>query len=151
MKTLLMLTLLSAAPTLMATEPPLTVPVASPVMVATNAPALPEDLAEQAALVQQIGEDAARGFDPEAHAHALRLQIEALAAMPTNAKAPPPTASPAPMAAQAKPAPVPSAPAPAPSSAGMPARETSVRNAIQRMRSVLDDLEVQLNPPRRDQ
>ncbi len=148
--TLLVVAMLSATPVLMAEEPVTPPP---PTGVLTNAPVLPEDLAEQAALVQQIGEEAARGFDPEAHARELRRQIESLASMPANGKAPAATQTPAlaetPVATvpvrgpERKPAPITSTrQAVTPVS---PARETTVKEAVQRVRAALDQLETQLN------
>ena len=50
-----------------------------------------QDIAEQAELIQQIGEDAARDFDVEAHARSLRAQIESLLTKPATAKPTAPT------------------------------------------------------------
>lgn len=156
-KTMLMLATLSAGPALLAAEPvemPATAP--APSAVSTNAPAFSEDLADQAALVQQIGEAAARGFDPEAHARSLRLQIEALAHAPVkdHEKAPtvtPPTVSSKPSApALSPPA---SVAAPATPSAPAPAtgRDPAVRDSLQKLKSALNELETRLSGSRKDQ
>jgi hypothetical protein len=145
MKTILMLAILAVTPALFAAEPSPSAP-APPV---SNVPSLPEDLAEQAALVQQIGEEAARGFDPEAHARALRAQIESLVSTSTAAKPSAPSEA-APVAVPAsrtvaKPSPSPTpAPATAMATPDSP-RKTVIRDAIQKVRTALDELEFQLN------
>jgi hypothetical protein len=108
----------------------------------TNAAVLPEDLADQAALVQQIGAEAARGFDPEAHAKALRQQIEALLASPTKA-ALPIAASPssgAPRSAKA-------ALADAGSGTNQPSstQQAAIQEAVQKIRAALGELEARLS------
>lgn len=78
MKSLVALAMLATAPVLFAADtnsPASTLPPQQP-------PALQVNLTEQADLVRQIGEEAARGFDPEAHARWLREQIEALTPKP---------------------------------------------------------------------
>ena len=139
MKSTLMLNVLALTPALLAGEPTVTTP--APAVQA--APAAPEDIAEEAALVQQIGEEAARGFDPEAHAHALRTQIEALVSTPLEAmeKAAAPasvlTSTNVSNVVAVKPAARPSVePAPAPLS-----RDAAIREAIQKMRAALEMLD----------
>jgi hypothetical protein len=137
MKTILMLAILAATPALFAAEPSPSAP-APP----ASAPSLPEDLAEQAALVQQIGEEAARGFDPEAHARALRAQIESLVSTSAAAKPSAPSeAAPGAVPASrtvAKPSP---SPTPAPATAlatPYSPRKAVIRDAIQKVRTALD-------------
>lgn len=50
----------------------------APTLLTNTAPALQIPIVEQAELVQQIGEEAAKGFDSVEHARSLRAQIEAL-------------------------------------------------------------------------
>jgi hypothetical protein len=145
MKTILMLAILAVTPALFAAEPN----PSAPARPAINAPSLPEDLAEQAALVQQIGEEAARWFDPEAHARALRAQIESLVSTSTAVKPAAPLEA-APVAgpssrtvAKPSPSPMPAA-APATTAASSP-RKAAIREAIQKARTALDELEFQLN------
>ena len=143
MKTVLMLAICAVTPALFAAEPN---PSATTPPV-RNAPTLPEDLAEQAALVQQIGEEAARGFDPEAHARALRAQIESLVSTSTAAK----PAAPSEAALGAVPgnrtvAKAPPLPTPAPTTATPSSPPKAIiREAIQKVRTALDELEFQLN------
>ena len=94
-KTATLLAMAALLPALFAAEPdtPTSADVVQPV------PSSPEAIAEQAALVRQIGADAARGFDPEAHAHALRVQIETLVKEPSVPPAPLLTKPPAPAVA----------------------------------------------------
>jgi hypothetical protein len=127
MKTFLVVAILACAPALFAADtnsPPPSVPSIEP-------PALRVNLTEQADLVRQIGEEAARGFDPEAHARWLRGQIEALADKPDVA---PETV------AASKPA-LELAPKPAGS-----ARETALRDTIAKLRALASQLEAQLSP-----
>jgi hypothetical protein len=126
-----------------------------------SAPAGQEDLADQAALVQEIGAEASRGFDPEAHARALRAQIEALIGKPVAAKAVVAPAS-APgatgsgtsaavalLAPVAKPVLAPALPAMTSASASGPS-ESVVRDAIQKLESVLDNLKTEVNREAKD-
>jgi hypothetical protein len=146
MKPTVLFALLAAAPALLAAEPsPSTAAVP-----ATQALALPEDLAEEAALVQQIGEEAARGFDAEAHARALRAQIEALVSTPSGS---------APVKTVATPAPTLSVPASKPlekptvTTTTTPAlvtppassKDSALREAVQRVKTALNELELQVN------
>ncbi len=138
--------LLSVAPGLLAQQTTNSPPVA----VSPAPPLTAEDLAEHAALVQQIGDEAARGFDAEAHAHALRLQIEALVSKAGSAKEPAavPQASTA-TAPLSQPVLIPQQPAPirasAPTSRPVEAQSAAIHDSIQKLRELLDRLENQLN------
>ncbi|MBI2929074.1 MAG: hypothetical protein HYY24_25705 [Verrucomicrobia bacterium] len=57
-----------------------------PTLLTNAVPVLQVDLVEQARLVAEIGQEAAKGFDAETHARALRAQIEALLTEPSPAK-----------------------------------------------------------------
>jgi hypothetical protein len=133
---------LALSPALLKADPNPSPPVS---LAVTNAPTLQEDLADQAALVQQIGSEAARGFDPEAHARALRAQIEALIAGSATAKAAPEAPPLAPEITVRTAAANSSMPAAVGVSAPGTSEETAVREAIQKLRAVLDRLEAQLN------
>ncbi len=137
-KTATLLAMAALLPALFAAEPdtPTSADVVQPV------PSSPEAIAEQAALVRQIGADAARGFDPEAHAHALRVQIETLVKEPSVPPAPLLTKPPAPAVAPPDKKERPSA-----ISAWPAAPESAVRLAIQKVRAALAELEAQLNAP----
>ena len=152
MKTTVLIALLAATPMLFAAEPVTQNPADPVPKVAPS----PEDVADQAALVQQLGQEASRGFDPEAHAHALRLQIEALLSAPTALKTPPATTTaPAPVPAVALPSnrtvdrPVAPVLSPTPVAAPAQSRDTAIREAFRKVRTVLDDLEVRLNESRK--
>lgn len=59
----------------------------------TNAVAISQvDFVEQARLVAEIGQEAAKGFDAETHAHGLRKQIEALLTAPATVEPSEPSA-----------------------------------------------------------
>lgn len=138
----IMLALATMTSGLLAAEPN-AAPASEP---STNVVTSTEDIADQAALVQQIGEDAARGFDPVAHAHELRLQMEALISAPSGVKAPAanqPVPMTLPSTAGTVKASAPTAPAVVPP-ARQP-RESAIQESIQKLRAVVDQLERQLN------
>lgn len=145
MKIPLALTILAAAPALLLADPN------PPAGVAPASPSSQEDLAEQAALVQQIGEDAARGFDAEAHARALRAQIEALIATPTTAKASASLETPKRSVPSPKPAEVlGTTAAPARAVAVRDVRDGALKESIRKLRSALEEFEAQLNVTGKD-
>jgi hypothetical protein len=150
MKLNLFLALMAAAPALWAAEPTST-NVADPPKEAVPTG---EGIAEQAALVQQIGAEAARGFDVEAHARTIRAQIEALISKGAGPKGAAPLQAETVLASPArndsksienKPAEKkPGAVAlPQPSPAPELVKETTL--AIQRLRAALDELEGRLH------
>jgi len=63
----------------------------APTLLTNAVPVLQVDLVEQARLVAEIGTEAAKGFDTEAHARSLRAQIETLLTKPAPAKTIAPT------------------------------------------------------------
>ncbi len=143
--------LLAVTPALFAAEPaPPT--MAAPGPAPATEPSFPEDLADQAGLVQQIGAEASRGFDVEAHARALRAQIEALVSgsaasagsgantnvnLTAQSSAKPVSASPA-VTKLTAPAPLEPPAKPAP-------QNSAVQDAIRKMRAALEELETQLH------
>ena len=54
----------------------------APTLLTNAVPALQIPIVEQAELVRQIGEEAAKGFDAETHARELRAQLEAFLTKP---------------------------------------------------------------------
>lgn len=54
----------------------------APTLLTNAVPALQIPIAEQAELVRQIGEEAAKGFDAETHAKELRARLEAFLTKP---------------------------------------------------------------------
>jgi hypothetical protein len=61
----------------------------SPSPTTNGVPVIQVDLVEQARLVTEIGQEAAKGFDVEAHARSLRNQLEALLTTPVAKPAAP--------------------------------------------------------------
>jgi hypothetical protein len=109
---------------------------------AASASISPAELADQAALVQQIGSEAARGFDAEAHARALRQQIEVLVAAPTAAAA---ATAPTRILPAGRPTPLRTAAvAPMSTEPAKLAGNSAIRMAIEKMRAAIEELEAQL-------
>jgi len=144
-KHLLKLAFLAVTPALLAADPAAPAPASMP--AADNL--LSGDLADEAGLVQQIGAEASRGFDVEAHARALRAQMEALVSGATasgnvntnlDAAVPPPV-----KAAAATPVVRVTQPVANKPSASPAPQDGAVQEAIRKMRAALDDLESQLH------
>jgi hypothetical protein len=120
----------------------------APAPTTNSVPVIQVDLVEQARLVTEIGQEAAKGFDVEAHARSLRTQIESLLAKPA-AK---PTA-PVGVVENTTPPSEPAAKAPAITVPATATTNTSttgpdpaaLREAIRILRSEADRLQVQLD------
>jgi hypothetical protein len=143
MKTILILTMLAATPALFAAE----TNAPAPSLLTNAMPALQVSLAEQADLVRQIGEDAARGFDAEAHARNLRAQIESLVTKPAITKpsvaTEPPAASAQQTEATGKPSGSP-APGQVETAEGASTERpelTPLKEAVRKLRAMADELE----------
>jgi hypothetical protein len=122
----------------------------APTQMTNTASVLQIPIVEQAELVQQIGEEAAKGFDSVEHARSLRAQIEALVSSST----PPKPAgksdamdNPAPTTGPATKAPAFAAPSATatPAIAGIAGRNpAALEEAIRILRAEADRLEAQL-------
>ncbi len=133
------LALLALAPALWAAEPKASAPVA------TALPLTQEEIADRATLVQQIGEEASRGLDAEAHARALRAQMESLVA--TSRAEASGTKGPSSSVAVPKMEPVKSIVASPPFKAKETSpSEASIREALRKLRSAVDELDARLDP-----